>query len=56
MVVTDTIWPDAIGTHTERPQGLVEDQVVYGALAAISQALEPRRTNGRTASASTSLP
>jgi hypothetical protein len=44
MVVTETIWPDTIGTHTERPQGLVEDQVVYAALAAISQALERSQT------------
>ena len=31
---------DALGTDTERPQGLVGEQTVYVALAAIDQALE----------------
>jgi hypothetical protein len=44
MVVTDTIVTDRIGTHTQRPQGLVEEQVVYAALATIEQALERSQT------------
>lgn len=44
MVVTDTIVTDPIGTHTERPQGLVEEPVVYAALAATEQALKRSQT------------
>ncbi len=44
MAVTDTIVTGRIWTESERPQGLVEEQVVSAALAAISQALERSQT------------
>jgi hypothetical protein len=44
MIGTHTLVTDTIGTHTERPQGLVQEQVVYAALAAIEQALQRSET------------
>ena len=44
MIGTDTIDTKTMGTDTEQPQGLVEEQIVYAALAAIEQALERSET------------
>jgi hypothetical protein len=49
MVATGMIRTDRNRTGTERPQGLVGEQTVYTALAAIEQALE-RSATARTKS------